>query len=814
MRIIGSNSHYIGVSTRQLAALWLFGVTLSVAAVPSYVVQTIAGSGFTGDGGLAIKALLASVQGVAADALGNYYLADTDANCVRRISPNGIITTIAGTGKPGFSGDGGQATLAQLNLPYGVAADLTGNVYVADFGNKCIRKISPNGTISTVAGLTSSTQMSGPRNIAVDTLGTLYISDFTASRVYRLTPQGVFTAYAGSPYAVALGDSGPATLARLNNPAGLAIDLTGNLYIADSGNKRIRIVSKGIINTVNAPVSTPVGLAIDYSNNLYVADAGTGLFSRISNPASASPVIKSWPQNCRDVAVDYSGNVLLADGNIAYLFNGSVISTIAGGYDYLFAGDEGPATGARMNGPLGVARDPAGNLYISDSGNGRIRMVSPDGVIHSDPTEFKSPAGLAFDGNSGNLYIADSGADSVFMLGPSAILTIVAGGKGQGLSGDGGLAINAQLNAPSAVAYDPLSGTLYICDQGNNSVRMVTSDGKIQTLVQLPSPAGIAVDPLGNVFVAATGLVARIEPGGAAVDNISTAGIWISPQALAFDSTGVLYVTDPGAERITRVGLDGTVSLVAGTGVQGFSGDGGPGLTASFDTPSALVADASGVLYVADTGNNRIRSLTPSAVAADILTAIPAQPVTLVNAASGLAANTVAAGELVTIIGAGVDTDDIQINSVPATAAATSPGQVTVDLPDDLGGAGAVEIQLLANGVPQARVTATVVPAVPGVYAALIANADGTLNSSMNPAIRGSAITIYGTGEGRFGAPITATLDGQSMDIASVGPMSSTPGMFALTAYVPSGYFPAGPKQLVVYSGGVPSQTGVIVNVR
>jgi uncharacterized protein (TIGR03437 family) len=800
-----------------VAALWLFGVTLSVAAIPSYVVQTIAGTGFTGDGGPASKALLASVQGVAADALGNYYLADTDANCVRRISPNGIITTIAGTGKPGFSGDGGQATLAQLNLPYGVAADLTGNVYVADFGNHCIRKISPNGTISTVAGLSTATQMSGPRNIAVDTLGILYISDFTASRVYRLTPQGVFTAYAGSPYAVALGDNGPATLARLKNPAGLAVDLAGNLYIADSGNKRVRIVTKGVINTVNATVSTPVGLAIDYSNNLYVADAGTGLFSRITNPASTSPVATAWPQNCRDVAVDYSGNVLLANGNIAYLFNGSSITTLAGGHDFLFGGDQGPATSARMNRPLAVALDPAGNLYIADSGNGSIRVVSPDGIIHSYVNGFQTLAGLAFDGNSGNLYIVDSGANSVLVLGPSGNLTILAGSNGQGFSGDGGLATNAQLNAPSAVAYDPLSGTLYFCDQGNNSVRMITSDGRIQTLVQLPSPAGIAVDPLGNVFVAAAaGLVARIEPGGAAVDSVSTAGVWINPQGLAFDSAGVLYVTDPGAERITRVGLDGIVSLVAGTGVQGFSGDGGPGLTASFDTPSALTVDASGTLYIADTGNNRIRTLTPASAADDGSVSAPltAQPVTLVNAASGLPGNTVAAGELVTISGAGVDTYDIEINSVPATAVATSPGQATVELPDDLGSSGTVEIQLLVNDVPQARVTASVVLAVPGVYAALIANADGTLNSSMNPAVRGSTITIYGTGEGRVGAPITATLDGQTMNIASVGPLAGSPGMFALTAYVPSGYFPAGQKQLVVYSGGVPSQTGVIVNVR
>ena len=204
------------MSTRQLIP-GLAVAALSLAAVPSYVVQTFAGSDFIGDGGPAAKALLAAVQSVAADALGNYYLADTDAHRIRRISPSGIITTFAGTGKPGFSGDGGPAALAQLNLPYGVAADLAGNIYVADFGNHCIRKISPNGgIITTVAGLIPGTQMAGPRNLAVDTGGNVYISDFIASRVFRLTPQGAFTAYAGGTAALALGDNGPATAAILN----------------------------------------------------------------------------------------------------------------------------------------------------------------------------------------------------------------------------------------------------------------------------------------------------------------------------------------------------------------------------------------------------------------------------------------------------------------------------------------------------------------------------------------------------------------------------------------------------------------------
>ena len=795
MRVFGSKPHYIGMSTRR-ATLWVLAASLVAAAIPSYVVQTIAGSDFIGDGGPAAKALLATVEGVAADALGNYYLADTDSHRIRRISPKGVITTIAGTGKPGFSGDGGSATFAQLNYPYGLATDFTGNLYVADFGNHCVRKISPDGRISTVAGLSNDTQMAGPRNLAIDTSGNVYISDFIASRVYRLTPQGAFIAYAGSPTAIAMGDNGPATLARLKNPAGLAIDLSGNLYISDSGNHRIRKVSGGIISSVGGTVATPIGLAINYANELYVADAGAGLFLRITNPNSDKPAVKSWPQLCRDVAVDYSGNVLTASGNTVRQFNGSSFNLLAGGHDYLFAGDEASALTARLNRPMGLIRDPAGNLYIADSGNHRIRRITPDGVIHTFLDGLSAPSGLAFDNFTGNLYIADAGANSVLVWKPDGTLSTLAG--------------KDQLNAPSAVAIDSVTHTLYIADEGNNRVRQITPDGKIQTVAKLQAPAGLVIDALGRLIAAGTGAVVVIQPSGL-VDPISNAGVWLNPRGLAVDADGALFITDTGTQRITRVDRDGTVSLVAGNGTRGLTGDGGPGALAGFDTPSALVVDPGGVVYVADTGNNRIRTLTVDKGLAAPVTAL--QLVALVNAASRIA-GPVAAGELVTILGTGVEAYEIQIDSVPAQAVSTSPGEVTVALPESLATGGSVEIQLLLKGVPQARVTAAVTLAAVGVFTGRIANDDGTLNSETNPAARGSAITIYGTGEGRTGFSATSTVDGQPMDIASFGPSLEKPGMFELVAYVPAGYFPAGAKTLRVSVGGSSSQAGVIVFVR
>ena len=811
MRAIGSKSHYIGVSTRR-AIWWLLATTLPAATVPSYIVQTIAGSDFTGDNGPASKALLATVEGVAADALGNSYISDTDSHKIRRVSPKGIITTIAGTGKAGFSGDGGLATLAQLNLPYGLAVDFTGNLYVADFGNHCVRKISPDGHITTVAGLSNETQMAGPRNLAVDASGNLYVSDFIASRVFRRTPQGVFTAYAGSATAIALGDTGPATLARLKNPAGLAVDLAGTLYIADSGNKRVRKVSAGIITTLGAAVATPIGLTVNYIGELYVADAGAGLFLRITNLGGDKPTVKAWPEPCRDIAVDFSGNVLVSSGNTVKQFNGSSFNLFAGGKSYLLAGDESSALTARLNRPMGLARDPAGNLYVADSANKRIRRITPDGVIHTFLDGLTAPAGLAFDGFTGNLYIADAGAHAVFVWKPDGTLTNLAGNH-QGYSGDGGPAKAAQLNAPSAVAYDSLAGTLYIADEGNNRVRKLTPDGVIQTLAKLQAPAGLAIDALGRLFASESGggRVVIIQPSGTA-DSISNAGLWVNPRGLAIDSGGALYIADPGTQRITRVDPEGTVSLAAGNGTADFKGDGNTGALASFDTPSALVADPAGVVLVSDTGNNRVRSLTPDKGIAAPITAAP-QLITAVNAASRMV-GAVAAGELIAILGTGVEFYDIQIDSTPVAALTTGPGEATVSLPDTLDPKGAVEIQLLSQGIPQARLTLSLAAASLGLFPRLTRNEDGTVNESDNPASRGSPIRIYGTGEGRGGVSLTATLDGQPMDILSVAPAADSPGRFELIAYVPSGYFPAGPKVLRVSSGASTSQPGVTVFVR
>jgi hypothetical protein len=227
-----------------------------------YRIETVAGSANIGDGGAAVLAQIGNIQGVAVDRWGNLYLSDTDNHRVRKVSAGGVISTLVGTGFAGFSGDGGPAAGAQLNLPYGLAVDLAGCVYIADLGNQRVRRVGPDGTITTIAG-TGFKAASGdggpavqaslmtPRNVAVDAAGNLYFSEFEGHRIRKVTPDGRIFTVAGTGLAGFRGDGGAATSAQIGFPAGLAVDRSGVLYFADSQNQRVRrILPGGTISTV------------------------------------------------------------------------------------------------------------------------------------------------------------------------------------------------------------------------------------------------------------------------------------------------------------------------------------------------------------------------------------------------------------------------------------------------------------------------------------------------------------------------------------------------------------------------------------
>ena len=396
---------------------------------PSFVIETAAGSDPIRDGGQATSGVLYFPDSVALDGVGNLYISDTTHFRVRKVSADGVISTFAGTGISGFSGDGGPATAAQLASPRSLAVDSAGNVYIADIGNHNVRRVSADGVITTFAGLPPFRGFRGdggpatnallftPIDVAVDGADNVYIADLNNDRIRMVDAQGLITTIAGTGVRGFSGDGGPATEAQLGTPDGIAIDGAGNLSIAGNSNHRVRVVnSEGIIRTLagngvaafagdggpatSASLRFPRRLTLDADENLYIADAGNHRVRKV-NPEG-------------------------------------VITTVAGDGVSDFGGDGGPATAAQLSSLTDVAVDGTGEFYIADTANHRVRKVTPEGVIST-------------------------------AVGTSH------------LAGDGGPATQALLFSPFNMEPDG-AGNIYIADTRNNVVRKATSDGIIRTV--------------------------------------------------------------------------------------------------------------------------------------------------------------------------------------------------------------------------------------------------------------------------------------------------------------------------------------------
>jgi len=347
-----------------IAILTILLFTFFTFTVKAQIIKTVAGngtSGYSGDGGSADSAELFNPSGVAVDASGNLFIADLNNHRIRKVSTNGIITTVAGNGGAGYSGDGGSATSAELNQPAGVAVDASGNVFISDL-ESVIRKVSTNGIITTVAGggtnglgdggSADSAELGYPIGVAVDASGNLFIADLNNHRIRKVSTNGIITTVAGNGTSGYSGDGGSADSAELFHPSGVAVDASGNLFIADQGNHRIRKVStNGIITTVAGNGTAG-----------YSGDGDSATSAELYEPAS--------------VAVDASGNVFISDleNVIRKVSTNGIITTVAGGGTNGL-GDGGSADSAELYHPYGMAVDASGNLFIADDFNNRIREV-------------------------------------------------------------------------------------------------------------------------------------------------------------------------------------------------------------------------------------------------------------------------------------------------------------------------------------------------------------------------------------------------------------------------------------------------------
>jgi sugar lactone lactonase YvrE len=478
--------------------------------------------------------------------------------------------------------------------------------------------------------------LSGPTGVTLDANGNLYVVEVYPPRLLEIGRDSRITVIAGTGVPGSAGDGGPAAQAQFREPSGLAADGQGNLFVADAGDQRVRRIDRnGTISTYVGPVNANRG----------------GTTASAATPSLVQPVA---------LALDGVGNLFIADAGASQIFRvdtAGVMTAIAGQAGKAgFSGDGGPATAAVLNHPAGVALGADHSIYIADGDNGRVRKITPDGIIRTiagggqldravgRATELRldSPTRL-FVESSGSILVTQPTVNRVRRIDPNGVMTVVAGNGAQGFAGESGIAAQSPLNYPLDVVVDP-TGALLVTETSNNRIRSVSRDGTLTTFAggvgasgltvdqtRLISPSGGVTDSKGNRYVADSGhhRILRISPAGLvdvyagrgapgfAGDNgpATLAGFGSAEQrytvlnGLAIDSQDNLYVADALNYRIRRISRGGTITTVAGTGTPGFSGDNGPAINAQVGEVRKLAVDAADNLYFVDAGNHRVREV-------------------------------------------------------------------------------------------------------------------------------------------------------------------------------------------------------------
>ncbi len=687
-------------------------MTIAGVMIPAGAIMTVAGNGmagYTGDNNAATVAELNGLNGVALDSAGNIYIADYDNNVIRKVTTAGVISTFAGNGTQGSSGDGNPATSAELYKPWTVVMDSAGDLYIGDEGNYRVRKVDTSGNITTVAGTGTlgyagdggpavSAEFDYPSGVALDGAGNLYVGDLLNSVIRKVTPGGQAPVYFGKVNVNTTGASQPVVFAintsltvntvpttsgdfTIMNPTACHGPLTSGSYctlniqfkpaapgqrwfpltLTDSTGKNYSFGLEGI--GVGSALAFTPGIITTVAGNGYGAGGDCEDFCGgfRGDGGSATSAELNGPS---DVAVDSTGNIYIADYEndaVRKVSTLGIITTVAGiGESSGYSGDNGPATSAKLYNPSSVAVDSAGNLYIADYMNQVVRKVDTNGIITTIAGINGSPAfggdggpatsahlsypyGVALD-SAGNLFISDNGNQRVRKVDLNGIINTVAGNGTSGFSGDNGPATSAELSYPNGVAFD-IAGNLYIADSSNFRIRKMDVHGTITTI------AGNGTAGFSGNGVAATS--AELE----------------YPQGVAADGAGNVYIADSDNEVVRKVDVNGIITTVAGMGgVSGYTGDGAPATGATLDYVPGVAVDNAGDIFIADSENNVIREvIVPSSALYFGYEAMGMTSPTQTVAASNVGTTSLNFGSI------GVSTTNFLLESVANQCSASSP---------------------------------------------------------------------------------------------------------------------------------------------